>query len=92
MNVPYSQDQFVKCATNNDIFAVELFLKAGMDINAKDSQRSGTALMATALKNRSQIVETFLKHKANIAAQDYYGNTALMYSSVIGSTKIVSIL
>ena len=36
LHIPYTVDEFVKCARESDIVAVKLFLKAGMNRDAKD--------------------------------------------------------
>ena len=58
LNIQYTINEFVKCARESDMVAVELFLTAGMNPNAKDS--SGvTALEAATQAGHTDIIELF---------------------------------
>jgi len=58
LNIPYTVDEFVKCARESDAVAVELFLTAGMNPNAKDNG-GVTALEAATKAGHSDIVALF---------------------------------
>jgi len=58
LNIPYTIDDFVKCARESDAVAVELFLTAGMNPDAKDS-RGVTALEAATQAGHSDVITLF---------------------------------
>jgi hypothetical protein len=56
LNIPYTVDEFVQCARESDMVAVELFLTAGMNPSARDSGGT-TALEAATQAGHLEIVE-----------------------------------
>lgn len=56
LNIPYTVDEFVKCARESDTVAVKLFLNAGMNPHAKDGNGT-TALAAATQAGHSDIVD-----------------------------------
>jgi ankyrin repeat protein len=56
LNIPYTVDDFVKCAKESDAVAVNLFLIAGMNPNAKDSNGI-TALKAATEAGHTEVIE-----------------------------------
>lgn len=83
MSVEYSKDQFVKRAEEDDLVAVDLFLTAGMDPNAKDDA-GRTALMAASAQGHEEIVLALTCKGADLNARDNNACTALMYASRAG--------
>ena len=59
LHIPYTIDEFVKCAGESDAVAVQLFLKAGMNPNAKDG--NGTTALATATQAGHSDIVALLK-------------------------------
>jgi ankyrin repeat protein len=91
LNVKFTPDDFVRSAEKGDLKAVELFLAAGIDVNAQNA--SGvTALMAAAKNGRMEVVNKLLDQKANVDAQSKQGVTALMLAAENNQSEIVNLL
>jgi ankyrin repeat protein len=91
LNVKFTADDFVRSAEKGDLKAVELFLAAGIDLNAQNA--SGfTALMAAAKNGRIEIVNKLLDQKVNVDAQSKQGVTALMLAAENNQGEIVDLL
>ena len=56
LNVPYTIDEFVNRAKQSDVVAVNLFLTAGMNPNARDND-DNTALIAAKKAGHEDIVQ-----------------------------------
>ncbi len=91
MSLPYTAEAFIESAKNDDAHAVELYLKAGMDPNAKDSH-GNTALMYATAEERSQIMEALIKAHANVNEQNSNGGTALDWAAAYGNEKSLAML
>ena len=91
LNVKFTPDDFVRSAEKGDLKAVELFLAAGIDVNAQNA--SGfTALMAAAKNGRMEVVNKLLDQKVNVDAQSKQGVTALMLAAENNQSEIVNLL
>jgi ankyrin repeat protein len=91
LNVKFTPDYFVRSAEKGDLKAVELFLAAGIDVNAQNA--SGlTALMAAAKNGRIEVVNKLLDQKVNVDAQSKQGVTALMLAAENNQSEIVNLL
>jgi ankyrin repeat protein len=91
LNVKFTSDDFVRSAEKGDQKAVELFLAAGIDVNAQNT--SGlTALMAAAKNGRMEVVNKLLDQKVNVDAQSKQGVTALMLAAENNHSEIVNLL
>jgi ankyrin repeat protein len=55
LTIPYTVDAFVKCAKESDLVAVKLFLKAGMNPHATNSD-GATALEAATQAGNANII------------------------------------
>ena len=74
-----------------DIESVEMFLAAGVDINAKD--REGVSALSYASdRGHLDIVRKLLAHDADVNAKSDIGSTPLMNASYMGHVAIVRIL
>jgi len=78
---------------------VDMLLKAGANPNLASQTKikqvtheDWTALMAAAGKGNERVVEMLVRAKANVNAQDVYGDTALIEATKKGHTEIVQIL
>jgi ankyrin repeat protein len=91
LNVKFTSDDFVRSAEKGDLKAVELFLAAGIDVNAQNAL-GVTALMAAAKNGRMEVVNKLLDQKVNVDAQSKQGVTALMLAAENNQSEIVNLL
>lgn len=80
MAIGYSEDAFIERAERCNKVAVELFLAAGMDPNAKKKD-GNTALIAAARRECGEVVDSVLSRGANVNAKDEQGATALLIAA-----------
>lgn len=74
-----NQELFAAVAADN-AEAVQKLLKAGSDVNAKDSNGATALMIAAADSENPNIVKMLLKAGADVNARDSKGATALMYN------------
>lgn len=79
-NIPYSETAFRRVVEEGDTDAVELFLAAGMNPDARDSTGK-TALISAASRGSNNISQKLLNKGANVNVTDSTGSTALMESA-----------
>ena len=91
LDIPWSADSFTSRAKSGDIGAVQLFLDAGMDPEAKDTS-GGTAMGNAAYSGHIDIVKLLLDHKADVNTKAKESRTALMDAALGGHTDIVKLL
>jgi ankyrin repeat protein len=91
LNVKFTSDDFVRSAEKGDLKAIQLFLAAGIDLNAQ-SASGFTALMAAAKNGRVDVVNKLLDQKVNVDAQGKQGVTALMLAAENNQGEIVQLL
>jgi ankyrin repeat protein len=91
LNVKFNSDDFVRSAEKGDLKAIQLFIGAGIDINAQ-SAWGLTALMAAAKYGRMDVVNKLLDQKVNVDAQGKLGVTALMLAAENNQGEIVQLL
>ena len=70
--IEYSADGFIERVLSADYHAIDLFLKAGMDINTTDSM-DRTALMRVAQNGEIEVAQYSIKKGADINLQDVEG-------------------
>lgn len=96
MNVQYSEDSYLTAAKNGDLTSVDLFLKSGMPVDARDSRAYtvynylGTAPnddTAISIRVRLDLIE-----RGYIEADFKKGTTALMLASAFGRSDVVGFL
>jgi ankyrin repeat protein len=92
MGVQYTADSFVKSALEGDSVAVDLFLKAGMDVNSKEEGSGVTPLMAASAKNHFEIVKALLNQNADMNIRFKDGDTALILAAKGGHIQVVKAL
>ena len=78
--IPYTEAAFTKAVEEGDTDAVELFLAAGMNTEAKDDA-GRTALINAASRGSNNISKKLLGRGADANARDGRGSTALMESA-----------
>lgn len=74
-----------------EVDAVNLLIKAGADINKKDSWGQ-TALMMAVKHSHTSIIKTLIKAKAHLDIQDALGCTALMQAAYHDDRESIIIL
>jgi ankyrin repeat protein len=65
MSIPFTEDGFVRSAEQGNLKAVELFLKAKMNIDAKDA-KGWTALSCATMNGKTDIVHLLLEKGADL--------------------------
>jgi ankyrin repeat protein len=87
----YTVDSFLNEVEADNKERIELFLKAGMNINVRDKD-GNTALMLASMVGDPQIVNLLIGKGADINARSAAGYTALMYVSSKGDTAMAKLL
>ena len=67
---------------------IELLLKRGAEVNARDSE-GNQALMAAAQEGHEQVADSLLRYGAAIELRNKYGRTALMAAARFGRENVV---
>jgi len=91
ISLPYTAEAMVESAKNGDIVAVELFLAAGMNLNAKNA-KGDTALMLAAKGGHADVINVLLKAKANVNEKNQDGETALSLAAEKDRRDILGLL
>jgi ankyrin repeat protein len=90
MNLQYNEAAFIDAARNGDSVALDLFLKAGMDVNARDSAgRLAYMFLSKSIGGRVEFKEAV---NQSVSVDTSKGTTALMAAAAIGRTEIVKSL
>lgn len=89
--IQFTEQAFVDSAGKGDGDALKLFLAAGMNPNAVNTD-GRSALFAAALAGNEAIVDQLLDAGADVNAKTKDGQTPLMSAAVKGNTRIVNIL
>ncbi len=74
----FNEKSFVSAVAANDVPAVNGFLNAGMNPNAKDEETATPVLVAAAVRDNSEMVRALLQGGADVNAKDFGGYTALL--------------
>jgi ankyrin repeat protein len=94
-NIAFDNNTFVEYAALGNRAVVELFLAAGLNVNARDKD-GRSAIRLAARDGRADVVRTLLLHRAAVdqASQGAYeeGKTALMFAAQRGPAKVVETL
>ena len=89
--IPFTQEAFLKEVRAGNREHVELFSKAGMDINSGDKDGS-SALMIASEKGFLEMAELLIKSGTDVNAKNMDGYTALMYAAYKGNRQIAELL
>ena len=89
--IPFTQEAFLKEIRASNREHVDLFVKAGMDINARDKDGT-TALMIASEKGDIEMARLLIQGGADVNANNIDGYTALMYASYKGNLQIAELL
>jgi ankyrin repeat protein len=87
----YSIESFLERVEVGNKKVIELFMKAGMDVNAKGNYGE-TALMLASVHNNIEMIKFLIKKGANVNAQSNNGYTPLMFASSEGFLDVVKLL
>jgi len=87
----YSVESFLNAAAAGYKETTALFLKAGMEVNAKGTNGE-TAIMLAAVNKNIELLKFLVKKTANINAQNNEGYTALMFVSSQGDVEFAEFL
>jgi ankyrin repeat protein len=90
MGIAFENRNFVAYAGSGNANVVNLFIKAGMSIDAARSTDGWTALIAASFYGKQGIVGQLLSQNAAINKQDHFGETALQYAAATGQSAIVA--
>jgi ankyrin repeat protein len=89
--VPFSNEAFFKAVNEGDRELVSSFIKAGIDINAKEDD-GRTALLIAAEKGDAGMAALLADSGADVNARDVDGYTALMYAAYKGNLELAELL
>lgn len=87
----FTPEEFLKSAEAGGLAAVALYLNAGMDPNATDSE-GVTALMKASYKGHADVVQLLLESGADANLEDREGRTALDYASTVPGNGVFQTL
>ena len=90
--IQFTEQAFVDSAGKGDGDAVKLFLAAGMNPNAANTDGRPALLVAATLAGNETMVDQLLDAGADVNTKTKDGQTALMGAAVNGNTRIVNIL
>lgn len=85
-------DALGMAAASGDLKKVQDLLKAGVDINARDSVNGWTPLMQAAMAGKNDIVKFLINNHADLDLQDQQKQTALFMAAKTGNTEAVALL
>ena len=91
LSAEYTPQAFVASVRQGDIRKVRLFLRAGMNPNAKDDE-SNTALMYAIAESRAEMIKDLLDAKADVNEKNSGGATALDWAAARGQVDTVRLL
>ena len=89
--VPFSNESFFKAVDEGDRELAASFIKAGIDINAKEED-GRTALLIAAEKGDAWMAALLADNGADVNARDADGYTALMYAAYKGNRELAELL
>jgi ankyrin repeat protein len=89
--IQFTEEAFVDRVRRGDLDAVNLFLAAGMNPNARD-KNGATVLMNATIVNDIGIVEALLNKGADVNARRDNGTTALHFAAILGSNQSARLL
>lgn len=89
--IPYSIDSFLNEAGAGNKERIELFMKAGMSVNAKDND-GHTALMRASAYDNFEMVKLLIEKGADVNAGDNDGYTVLMLATSKKDLELVKFL
>ncbi len=83
---------FFEAVNRGDLPAVEHYIPNGADVNTKNKDSGGTALIAASAQGHRDVVNLLLDKGADVNARDKNGVTALIPTSENGHKEVVLLL
>jgi uncharacterized protein len=90
-SVPYSNEELFQAVKRGDEGLVASYIKAGIDVNAKEED-GRTALLIAAEKGDPGMVTLLAENGADVNVSDIDGYTALIYVAYKGDIEIAMLL
>jgi ankyrin repeat protein len=87
--IEYKTENFLKAIKEDNSEIAELFIKAGIDVNAKTKSEGTPALLMAIGKGNIEITKAIIGAGANLNITDNYGTTPLYAASEKGITEVV---
>jgi hypothetical protein len=88
LNLDFTPGTMLKLAESDDPAPIELFIKAGMPVDAAD-EKGWTSLMVASFKGSDKVADVLIQYGANPAVRDRNGYTPLHWASLNGYREIV---
>ena len=88
LDLKFAPTTMLKLAESNDPGPIELFIKAGMPIDAAD-EKGWTSLMVASFKGNDKVADVLIQYGANPAVRDRSGYTPLHWAALNGYREIV---
>ena len=76
-------------ALKGDLRKATELLDAGAPLEARSPKSGETVLITASKSGHQEIVRALLDRHANVNADDYQGNTALQFASLLGHVPVV---
>ena len=90
--IEFSERAFLEESSKNNEEAIDLFIRAGMPVDARD-EKGQTALMIAAAKGQVNVINRILRqNKGTLNQFDKSGSTALMTAARQGREDVVRVL
>jgi len=89
LGIEYRVERFLKAVSDNNVNVAELFIKAGIDVNAKTEQEADTALLLAIRNKNEKLAKMVLDAGANPNSQNKAGEYPLHAASDAGLCTVV---
>lgn len=90
--IEYTTENFIKAIKEGNAAIAELFIKSGIDVNAKTEWEGNPALIIAIWKGDVKIIKAIIGAGANLNITDNYGTTPLDAASEKGIVEVVTAL
>ena len=90
-NYPYTPDGYVNAARSGDLEVVQIYLDAGMNINARNALNQ-TAVLAAAISNQLDVVTLLIYRGANVNMRNSKNETPLILATARNYGGMVNML
>ncbi len=92
MGIPFDKAVFLKNIRKGNYDVARLFLKAGIDPDARNPKDGNTALIYASMNGNVKIVKLLLSYNADVNAKSNDGFTATAAAIFTGHPKVLKIL